>query len=64
MEIVTDRRTTRRVLLAAVTVLEGAGHWDWDRITQQIVNEAGEAVRLQLALEGLDRLIGDRPDAD
>ncbi len=43
--------------LAAVTVLEGAGHWDSYRITQQIVNEAGEAVRLQLALEGLDRLI-------
>jgi GT2 family glycosyltransferase len=49
--------------LATVTVLEGAGHWDWDRITRQIVDEAGEAVRLQLSLEGLDRLIGDRPDA-
>jgi len=48
--------------LATVTAVEGAAHWDWDRVNQRIVDEAGETLRLQLALDGLEHLLADYDD--
>lgn len=54
---------TAEASVASVSALEGAAHWDWDTIGHRILDEAGEALRLELAVGALDRLANSAGEA-